>query len=90
MQINKQILTKYISRGTILQKNIDNLKYLATQQNTLHRRMGSHHALPKTDIQEQRMIEENVNSIMKSIFRIIFNRWVLFTHHQIKYVSEPK
>ena len=43
------ILEKYISRGTLLQKNIDNLKYLATQQNTLHRRMASHHAAPKND-----------------------------------------
>ena len=36
------------------------------------------------------MIEENTNSIMKSIFKIIFNRWVLFTHHQIKFYAEPK
>ena len=27
---------------------------------------------------------------MKGIFRIIFNKWVMYTHHQIKFKVQPK
>ena len=80
MTINRLLLNNYMN-GTILQKNIDNLKHLALQQNALQRRMATHQINPRQDEHEQRIIENNVNKIMRGIFRIIFNKWVVYTHH---------
>ena len=52
--------------------------------------MATHQIYPRQDEQEQRIIENNVNKIMRGIFRIIFNKWVVYTHHQVKFQVQPK
>ena len=36
------------------------------------------------------MIEDNVNRIILGIQKIVFNKWVMFTHYEIRYVTQPR
>mmetsp|Transcript_21800 Transcript_21800/g.33701 ORF Transcript_21800/g.33701 Transcript_21800/m.33701 type:complete len:197 (+) Transcript_21800:2881-3471(+) len=45
----------------------------------------------KAEIQAQKnAIEQSVSVLILETNRIIFERWVLFTHHQIQRISKPK
>lgn len=36
------------------------------------------------------MIEENVAKLMRCIFRVVFNKWVMFTYHEVKEVQRAR
>jgi hypothetical protein len=52
--------------------------------------MATHQINPRADEQEQRGIETQVNNIMKGVFRIVFNKWVMVTHWQNKHLVGRK
>jgi hypothetical protein len=35
-------------------------------------------------------MEQSVNNIISGIHRIVFNKWVMFTHHEVKYNTQPR
>lgn len=113
MHIKQLLLTQYIQRGTVLQKYISMLKYLAQEQSRLqgtnvHRSPAlsqrsrkrpdstqpgqsvSAAALQRKHQQEAALIEENVAKLMRCIFRVVFNKWTMFTYHEVKEVQRPR
>lgn len=44
----------------------------------------------KSTHMDTQYVEQNVNRIIRAIYRIIFNKWVMFSHHQIKTKTEPR
>lgn len=116
MLIKQLMLKLYMEKGTVLQKYIGMLKYLAREQNRLQiasaqtRDRGSGNnssasqrsrkradgtnaiasgqsassaALHRKYQQEAALIEDNVAKLMRCIFRVVFNKWTMYTYHEV-------
>ena len=47
-------------------------------------------ALHRKYQQEAALIEDNVSKLMRCIFRVVFNKWTMFTYHEVSHVSKPR